>query len=210
MKNLSLIFIICNLFIPSAFTQEALNKKSEQAKKTILFLGDSLTAGYGVEQEKAYPALIENELNKKTQVKVLNGGVSGSTTASGKSRLKWFLKAKPDILVLILGANDGLRGIKLEESKKNLEEIIKMAQDKGLKVILGAMLLPPNYGKEYTAQFKSMYENLKDQYKLAWIPFVLKDVAGQADKNIEDGIHPNAKGHAIIAKNLIPYLEPYL
>tara|TARA_B100001971_G_C18267890_1_gene595795 strand:- start:8936 stop:9544 length:609 start_codon:yes stop_codon:yes gene_type:complete len=202
MKNLILLSILCFQFFNSTFASEN--------KKTILFLGDSLTAGYGVEQEFAYPALVEKELNKKHQVKVLNGGVSGSTTASGKSRLKWFLKAKPDILVLILGANDGLRGIKLEESKKNLEEIILMAKEKGLKVILGAMLLPPNYGKEYTTKFKKMYEELKDQHKLAWIPFVLKDVAGIAEKNIEDGIHPNAKGHAIIAKNMIPYLEPYL
>lgn len=202
MKNLILLSILCFPFFNSTFASEN--------KKTILFLGDSLTAGYGVEQEFAYPALVEKELNKKHQVKVLNGGVSGSTTASGKSRLKWFLKAKPDILVLILGANDGLRGIKLEESKKNLEEIILMAKEKGLKVILGAMLLPPNYGKEYTTKFKKMYEELKGQHKLAWIPFVLKDVAGIAEKNIEDGIHPNAKGHAIIAKNMIPYLEPYL
>lgn len=186
------------------------NTLHAQVQKTILFLGDSLTAGYGVEKEMAYPALIEKELNKTRKVKVLNGGVSGSTTASGKSRLKWFLKAKPDILVLILGANDGLRGVKLEESKKNLEEIIKLAQKNNLKVLLGAMLLPPNYGKEYTTKFKSMYEKLKDDFDLAWIPFVLKGVAGQADKNIEDGIHPNAKGHKIIAKNLIPYLEPYL
>lgn len=203
MKNLILIILLNLTFLPNSFS-------AEEDKKTILFLGDSLTAGYGVEQEFAYPALIEKELSKKYNVKVLNGGVSGSTTASGKSRLKWFLKAKPDILVLILGANDGLRGIKLEESKKNLEEIIVMAKEKQLKVILGAMLLPPNYGKEYTEKFKKMYEQLKEEHQLAWIPFVLKDVAGIADKNIEDGIHPNAKGHSIIAKNMIPYLEPYL
>jgi acyl-CoA thioesterase-1 len=178
--------------------------------KTILFLGDSLTAGYGVEKEQAYPALIEKKLQKKYQVKILNGGVSGSTSASGVSRLRWFLKAKPDILVLILGANDGLRGIKLEESKKNLEKIILKAKEEKLEVVLAQMLLPPNYGKEYTEQFKQMYVELKDKHKLSWIPFILKDVAGKQSMNIEDGIHPNVKGHEKIAENLIPYLEPYL
>lgn len=201
MKNLSFILIFLFSFQLSA-------KESKQ--KTILFLGDSLTAGYGVEKEKAYPALVEKKLNEKYQVKVLNGGVSGSTTASGLSRLRWFLKAKPDIVVLILGANDGLRGIKLGESKKNLEKIILKAKDENLKIIIAGMMIPPNYGKEYTEKFKQMYIELKDKYKLSWIPFILKDVAGLEKMNIEDGIHPNTNGHEKIAENLIPYLEPHL
>lgn len=201
MKNLSLILIFLLNFQLSA---------KESKEKTILFLGDSLTAGYGVEKDQAYPALVEKKLNKKYKVKVLNGGVSGSTTASGLSRLRWFLKAKPDIVVLILGANDGLRGIKLKESKKNLEKIILKAKEENLKIILAGMMIPPNYGKEYTEQFKQMYIELKEKYKLPWIPFILKDVAGLEKMNIEDGIHPNSNGHEKVAENLIPYLEPHL
>jgi acyl-CoA thioesterase-1 len=207
MKNL--IFLVITLISIQAWSQDrAADEKKRPIK--ILFLGDSLTAGYGVEKEQAYPALVEKELNKKYSVKVLNGGVSGSTTASGLSRLRWFLKAKPDILVLILGANDGLRGVKLDESKKNLEKIILKAKAEGLKIILAGMMLPPNYGKEYTEKFKKMYIDLKEKYELPWIPFILKDVAGLEEMNIEDGIHPNNKGHEKVAKNLIPYLEPHL
>jgi len=208
MKNLLLYILLVLSF--TLYANDEGESQMTTKKKTILFLGDSLTAGYGVEKELAYPSLVEQKLKKKFNVKVLNGGVSGSTTASGISRLKWFLKADPDILVLILGANDGLRGIKVEESKKNLRLIIDKANKEGLKVILAGMMLPPNYGKEYTTNFKKMYEEIRDEYKLDWIPFILQDVAGLKDKNIEDGIHPNSEGHEIIASNLIKYLEPHL
>lgn len=178
----------------------------------IVFLGDSLTAGYGIEKENAYPNLVEQKLKDKGKnVKVLNGGVSGSTTASGKSRLKWFLKkAKPEVLVLALGANDGLRGVKLSESEKNLEEIISLAKKEGLKVLLAGMQMPPNYGKEYTQSFKSMFTNLQKQHELPMIPFILEKVGGNKDLNIEDGIHPNEEGHKVIADTVMKYLEPLL
>ena len=178
----------------------------------IVFLGDSLTAGYGIEKEKAYPQIVENKLKAKGKdIKVLNGGVSGSTTAGGKSRLGWFLKkSNPDIMVLALGANDGLRGLKLSQSEKNLEEIINIAKKKNIKVLLAGMRLPPNYGKDYVEQFRSMYKKLKEKHNLKMIPFMLKDVGGRKELNIEDGIHPNEKGHEVIANTVIRYLEPLL
>lgn len=178
----------------------------------IVFLGDSLTAGYGIEKEKAYPQIVENKLKAKGKdIKVLNGGVSGSTTAGGKSRLGWFLKkSNPDIMVLALGANDGLRGLKLSQSEKNLEEIINIAKKKNIKVLLAGMRLPPNYGKDYVEQFRSMYKKLKEKHNLKMIPFMLKDVGGRKELNIEDGIHPNEKGHEVIANTVIKYLEPLL
>ena len=178
----------------------------------IVFLGDSLTAGYGIEKEKAYPQIVENKLKAKGKdIKVLNGGVSGSTTAGGKSRLGWFLKkSNPDIMVLALGANDGLRGLKLSQSEKNLEEIINIAKKKNIKVLLAGMRLPPNYGKDYVEQFRSMYKKLKEKHSLKMIPFMLKDVGGRKELNIEDGIHPNEKGHEVIANTVIKYLEPLL
>ncbi|MCO4754726.1 MAG: arylesterase [Bacteriovoracaceae bacterium] len=178
----------------------------------IICLGDSLTAGYGIEKDKAYPQILENKLNKMgKQVNVLNGGVSGSTTASGKSRLQWFLKkSKPEIMILALGANDGLRGLKLAQSEKNLEEIILLAKKSNVKILLGGMRLPPNYGKDYVKQFRQMYTKLKKKHDLVMIPFLLKDVGGKKELNIEDGIHPNEKGHEVIAQTIIKYLEPLL
>lgn len=182
------------------------------ASTEIICLGDSLTAGYGIEKDKAYPKLLEIKLKAKGKdVKVLNGGVSGSTTASGKTRLNWFLKkAKPKILILALGANDGLRGLKLASSEKNLEEIITLAKSRDIQVLLAGMQLPPNYGEDYTKAFRSMYSNLKKKHDLPIIPFLLKGVGGKKELNIEDGIHPNEKGHEVIANTVLEYLEPLL
>ncbi len=181
------------------------------AEKTVLFIGDSLTEGYGVPKEKSYPSLVADELKKKGKpIKLLNGSVSGSTTASGMSRLRWFLKAKPEVLVLALGANDGLRGIKLDESEKNLKKVISLAQKNKMKVVLAGMLLPVNYGPKYRTQFESMYKKLEKELKITRIPFLLEGVGGEAEMNQEDGIHPNQKGHAAIAKTVLKTLEPLL
>ena len=179
--------------------------------KTILFLGDSLTEGYGIQKKYAYPEKIKSILkNKAIESKILNGGVSGSTTASGKSRLRWFLKAKPEVMVLALGANDGLRGIKVSESKKNLLEIIELAQKNNIKILLCGMQVPPNYGKSYADDFQKMFKDLAKKYKLEFMPFLLKDIAGEKKLNIEDGVHPNEKGHQVLAENLVSYLEKLL
>ncbi|MFZ8933991.1 MAG: arylesterase [Bacteriovoracaceae bacterium] len=176
--------------------------------KTILFIGDSLTEGYGIDSEKSYPSLIQNELGEK--VSIINGSVSGSTTASGLSRLRWFLKSKPEVLVLAFGANDGLRGIDLEKSKINLEKIIDMAKENKIKVILAGMMLPPNYGADYTKEFKNMFEKLAKDKKVELIPFLLKGVAAEPEYNLEDGIHPNEKGHEKMKDTVLRYLRPLI
>lgn len=175
---------------------------SAWAETKVLFLGDSLTAGYGVKKEDAFPALVGKTINKdgKKKIKIINAGISGSTTAGAKKRLRWYLKGKPEILFLALGANDGLRGLDLKKSEKNLEKVIKLAQKKGLLVVLAGMMLPPNYGKEYRTQFQAMYKNLAKKYDTEFIPFLLKGVGGEANLNQSDGIHPNEEGHKVIAK----------
>lgn len=182
------------------------------AQTKIVFLGDSLTEGYGLSKEQAFPHLIQEKLNeiKPNGFKIINGGVSGSTTASGMSRLKWFLKAKPDIVVLALGANDGLRGIKVDESEKNLEQTIQLAQENNLKIILCEMHLPINYGKEYRKKFNDMFKRIKEKYKIGFIPFLLEGVGGVKEMNLEDGIHPNVEGHKKVAENVMKYLKEHI
>lgn len=181
------------------------------AGSTLLFIGDSLTEGYGVAKEKAYPSLVASSLKKKGKsIKLLNGSVSGSTTASGLSRLRWFLKAKPNILILALGANDGLRGVKLSDSEKNLRTIIKLAHKNKIKIVLAGMLLPTNYGEKYRSDFEKMYKKLEVEFSLVKIPFLLKGVGGEAKYNQEDGIHPNEAGHEIIADTVLKTLDALL
>ena len=147
---------------------------SAQSKKLVI-LGDSLTEGIGVAKESAYPALVEKKIHEdgKNEWTVINAGVSGSTTASATGRLKWLFKSKPDFLMIVLGANDGLRGLKIEESEKNLAQAIEFAQAQKVPVILGGLYVPPNYGKDYTDKFKKMYQTLAKKYKTPLIPFIL-------------------------------------
>jgi len=181
------------------------------ASTHILFLGDSLSEGIGLDEEQSFPRLVERNLKaKKYDVIVTNGGVSGSTSASGLTRLKWHLKKPTDILVLELGANDGLRGLKITETKKNLVTIIKMAKDKKVKVLLLGLLMPPNYGKKYTAEFEDMYKKIAISEKVPFHPFLLKDVAGKAELNLADGVHPNAKGQELVAKTVTEFVEKNL
>ncbi|MDP7321124.1 MAG: arylesterase [Bacteriovoracaceae bacterium] len=181
------------------------------AQEKILVLGDSLTEGYGLDKESAYPAQLQKIFDThKMNYQVVNGGVSGSTTASGLSRLNWFLKGNPKAVIIALGANDGLRGIKLKESKANLEKIILKAKSKNIKVFLAGMQLPPNYGKEYTSEFQKMFEELKKKHNVFYIPFLLKGVAGKKELNLEDGIHPNKKGHKIMAKTVYEEIKDLL
>jgi acyl-CoA thioesterase-1 len=179
--------------------------------KTILFLGDSLTEGYQLAKEDAFPALIEEELKKKyPDVKVINGGVSGATTASGLKRLGWYRKVKPDILVLALGANDGLRGLELKESEKNLSQVIEQAQLEKMKVLLVGMKMPTNYGEPYRTNFAKLFPALAKRYDLPLIPFLLEGVGGKAEFNIADGIHPNPAGHKIMAQTVLKVLVKLL
>ncbi len=179
--------------------------------KTILFLGDSLTEGYRLPKEAAYPALIEKELKATHKdLKVINGGVSGATSASGLKRLDWYLKAKPDIMVLALGANDGLRGLKVSETEKNLSATVEKAQARGIKVILAGMKMPTNYGEPYRTDFEEIFSRVAKKYKLKTIPFLLEGVGGKAELNLPDGIHPNSKGHRIMSETVLKVLEAEL
>lgn len=182
------------------------------AQKKLIVLGDSLTEGYGVAKEAAYPALLEKKLYEsgKKEWTVVNAGVSGSTTASAVTRMKWLFKSKPDAVLLILGANDGLRGLKIEDSEKHLAEAIEYANSQKVRVILGGLYMPPNYGAAYTDKFKKMYESLAKKYKLAFIPFILDKVGGNPKYNLADGIHPNEEGHKIIADTIFKYLKEEL
>lgn len=204
MKKIILILFLINIQIISA----NVNTKSN----TILFLGDSLTEGLGVNKEEAFPKLVETLIQNefKKDISVINGGVSGSTTSDGLSRLKWYLKKKPYIIFVALGANDGLRGLNLESSQKNLEEIIQFAQKSNAKVLLAGMLIPPNYGPEYSKRFKKMYEDIKIKYDLESMPFLLQGVAGVKELNQRDGIHPNVNGHKYIAKEVFEFLKEKL
>ncbi len=177
----------------------------------ILFLGDSLSEGYGLPEEQSFPRLVEKKLKGKGHdVIVTNGGVSGSTSASGLTRLKWHLKKKTDVLVLELGANDGLRGLKISETKKNLLQIIQFAKNRKLKVFVLGLIMPPNYGAQYVKQFEDMYTSLSQDEKVPSLPFLLKPVAGKPEFNLPDGIHPNAKGHVLIAELVTNFMEKNL
>ncbi|MFO7824180.1 MAG: arylesterase [Cyclobacterium sp.] len=186
-------------------------EKSE--RKTILFFGNSLTAGYGLEDYEAFPALIQQKLDSlDLAYQVINGGLSGETTASGLSRLDWFLEEKPEIFILELGGNDGLRGISLDETEKNLRGIINAVEEKypETKVLLAGMQIPPNMGQAYTDEFREMYAEIAEDEDVALIPFLLEGVAGDPEYNLPDGIHPTAEGHQIVAETVWQYLEPLL
>lgn len=177
----------------------------------IVALGNSLTAGRGVSPDESYPAQLQKRLNEAGYCyRVINAGVSGDTTAGGLRRLSWVLRSRPNMVILELGANDGLRGLLLEQTRSNLEQIIKRLLAEGVTVVLAGMKLPPNYGPEYTGRFYKMYGELAKQYNLTLMPFFLEGVATQAELNQADGIHPTGEGYGIIVNNLLPVLEPLL
>lgn len=184
-----------------------------RAERVVLFLGDSLTAGQGVEAAEAYPQLLGAMLARDGMVdlRIVNGSISGSTSASGLSRLRWYRgKIRPSVLFLALGANDGLRGLTVEEMARNLAEVITTAQAEGMTVILAGMELPPNYGDDFTAAFRQVYRDLATRFQVELIPFLLEGVGGVAALNQADGIHPNAEGHGVIARHVYPLLKRQL
>lgn len=179
--------------------------------QTIVFIGDSLTEGYGLDPEEAYPAQLEALYKAQGKsVKVINGGVSGSTTASATQRVKWYLRTKPDIIVLALGANDGLRGTPVSESRKNLGQAIQAVKAAKIKVLLAEMKLPKNYGEKYRQEFETMYTQLSKSEEVPLLAFILNGVGGVASLNQPDGIHPTAAGQKKIAENLVKALEKHL
>jgi acyl-CoA thioesterase-1 len=177
-----------------------------------MFLGDSLTAGYRLKVTEAYPALLESEWKKKDKdIVVVNGGVSGDTTAGGLRRLDWMLRqAQPNVVVIALGANDMLRGLPLARTKANLEKIIQESQKSGARVILMALPAVPSLGEAYAKEFNSLFQDLSKKYSVPLLPDFLKGVAGQSKLNLSDGIHPNAEGHRLIAETVGKFLNPLL
>jgi len=176
----------------------------DEGGKTILFFGDSLTAGMGLDPENAFPALIQSTLDSLgMDYTVINSGLSGETTTGGKNRLNWVLNQDADIFVLELGANDGLRGIPLSETRKNLQFIIDAVREKNpeTKIVMAGMQIPPNMGPEYTTEFKTIFPELAEKNDLLLIPFLLEGVAGNPELNQADGIHPTIEGHEIVAAN---------
>ncbi len=179
--------------------------------KKIIFLGDSLTEGYGVAQSAAFPQLIQEKIKTdKLDWTVISSGSSGSTSASTLSRLKWVTKDKPDLVLILMGSNDGLRGLKVEETEKNLGEALQWANENKVKVILGQLYTPPNYGKDYFKKFSEIYPRLAKKYKIKLAPFLLDKVAGVPALNQADGIHPNEKGHQIVADTIYTFLKKEL
>jgi acyl-CoA thioesterase-1 len=196
---------------------KAIEVESEEVKKsdskTILFFGNSLTAGYGLDTKESFPTLIQNRLDSlKLNYTVINAGLSGETTSGGKNRLNWVLNQKVDVFVLELGANDGLRGIPLEETRNNLQKIIDEVREKNTdtEIILAGMQIPPNMGQEYTKEFRTIFPDLAAKNDLQLIPFLLDGVAGIPHLNLPDGIHPTAEGQKIVRENVWNVLKEVL
>ena len=182
-----------------------------RADHVIVALGDSLTAGLGVGVEEAYPALLEARLRREGfDYRVVNAGVSGDTSAGGLRRLDWALKLKPQVLIVALGANDGLRGQPPAALRANLTQIVERARGAGARVLLAGMRVPPNYGDEYARAFAAVYASVARATGVPLAPFLLDGVAGDPRLNQADGIHPTAEGQRVIAEHLWPHLRPLL
>ena len=223
-------FISCTLASLLAFTLAACNAGSAVEKpaagvpaaaatppaagqKRLLFFGNSLTAGLGVEPEEAFAGLIGQKIDSLgLPYEVINAGLSGETTAGGRSRVGWLLRQPVDVFVLELGANDGLRGLPLAATRENLQGIIDTVRRRspGAKIVLAGMQIPPNMGQSYSAEFRSVFQQLAAQNHLALIPFLLEGVGGHPDLNQADGIHPTPAGHRIVARTVWNTLRPLL
>lgn len=216
---LSLILLSCGNKESKSNNDKTLDSADQKVsvaaakKKNILFFGTSLTAGYGLDPTEAYPALIQNRIDSlKMPYNVINGGLSGETSAGGKGRIDWLLKQQVDIFVLELGANDGLRGLPVSQTVKNLQAIIDRVKAKypDAKMVLAGMQVPPNMGAKYASDFKNMFPELAKKNQMALIPFLLDKVGGVPKLNQADGIHPTAEGDKILAENVWVVLKGLL
>lgn len=180
---------------------------AEQHPTTILVLGDSLTAGYGLDQSSAFPARLQTALTQKGyQVQVINAGISGDTSAGGSARLEWSLSDNPDLVIVQLGANDALRGLAVKETRGNLASIIRRLQQRDIAVVLAGMLAPRNLGEDYYNSFDAIYPALAEEFDLPLYPFFLAGVAGEPELNLADGIHPNSAGVDKIVAGMLPLI----
>jgi acyl-CoA thioesterase I len=204
MKTASLISIM--ILLASAQT-----RNSGDSRPVILAFGDSLTAGYGVPPDAAYPTRLQRRLDERgLKYRVVGMGISGDTTSGGRARLKSAIDQKPSIVILELGANDGLRGSSIPQMQTNLENMIKDFQKAGAKVVLAGMTLPKNYGDAYVKSFETVFRDLAQKYDLSLIPFFLEGVAGNPKLTLEDLIHPNAEGYVRVTDIVMKTLEPLL
>jgi acyl-CoA thioesterase-1 len=184
-----------------------------EEKKVILFYGNSITAGYQLDMDQAFPAIIQKRIDSLgLNYETINAGLSGETSAGGKSRIDWVLRTVPDIFFLELGANDGLRGLPLDETIKNLQDIIDAVkkENPNVKIIIAGMMVPPNLGTDYSQEFQKIFPTLAEANNAVLIPFVLEGVAGNPELNLSDGIHPTPEGHELVAETVWDYLRPLL
>lgn len=184
-----------------------------QQKKSILFFGDSISAGYGIQPQQAFPAVIQDKIDSLgLNYEVINGGLSGETSAGGLRRINWVLQRNIDIMILELGGNDGLRGIDLSSTKDNLQQIIDRAKAKNpeIEIIIAGMQVPPNLGTDYTKEFQDLYPELAEKNNLTLIPLILDEVGGRDEFMQPDQIHPNVKGHKVVAETVWETLKPFL
>lgn len=195
--------------------QPFLNAKDAEAQRTrtIVFFGDSLTAGYGIDPRETYPALIQEKIDERGwKFRVTNAGVSGETSAGGLRRINWLLRQPIDVFVLELGANDGLRGLPLPQTRKNLQGILDRVSERypDVRMVIAGMLVPPNMGPEYSKEFAAIYRHLAEENDALLIPFLLEGVGGIPKLNLPDGVHPTAEGHKIMAETVWEILKPLL
>lgn len=184
---------------------------SPAARPRIVALGDSLTAGYGLLESQSYPSRLQELIDAEGYAfEVMNAGVSGDTSAGGLRRLDWALEGNVRVLILALGANDGLRGLSVNEMKENLTQIIRRARERNIVVILAGMEAPPNYGREYATNFRNAFRDIAQRERVIFLPFLLDKVAGQGSLNQGDGIHPNEQGSRIVADTVWTVLRPLL
>ena len=181
------------------------SKANQNTQIKILVLGDSLTAGYGLDKNGSFPAVLEKYLRASGwDTTIANGGVSGDTSAGGKNRLKWALTKNPDVVIIELGANDGLRGLNPNNTRENLAAILRELRQRKISVLLAGMLAPPNFGKTYGQEFKKIYLDLAREFNVPLYKFFLEGVAGKPALNQSDGIHPNKKGVVVIVERILP------
>lgn len=193
------------------FAVDTASPSASDARPRIVAFGDSLTAGLGVQANDSYPAQLQRKLDDlKYPYRVINAGVSGDTTAGGLRRVPWILNNKPELVILELGANDGLRGLSIDQTKNNLGQIVKQLREAGAVVVLAGMKLPPNYGEDYTTRFEAIYPALAREYHLPFIPFFLEGVGGASSLNQADGIHPTKEGYEIVVEQVLKVLKTVL
>jgi acyl-CoA thioesterase I len=206
-----MIGLVARALFFAALALSTVGVSGARAERVIVALGDSLTAGLGVAADEAYPARLEARLAREGYAyRVVNAGVSGDTTAGGLRRVDWVLRPKPEIVIVALGANDGLRAQSPQAMRENLATIVRRLQAAGARVLLAGMRLPPNYGAEYTKEFQAVFPEVARSTGVAFMPFLLDGVAADPRLNQPDGIHPTAAGQQVIADRLWPYLRPLL